>query len=62
VGAFRFVNYGVRPIGAVLGGVLGTAFGVREALFIATIASMAGCLWLVGSQVLKLRELPDAAA
>ena len=62
VGAFRFVNYGVRPIGAVLGGVLGTAFGVREALFIATIASMAGCLWLVGTQVLKLRELPDAAA
>jgi MFS family permease len=61
VGAFRFVNYGVRPIGAVLGGALGTAFGVREALFIATIASMAGCLWLVGSQVLKLRELPDAA-
>ncbi len=62
VGAFRFVNYGVRPVGAVLGGALGTAFGVREALFIATIASMAGCLWLVGSQVLKLRELPDAAA
>ncbi len=24
-GAFRFVNYGVRPIGAVLGGLLGTA-------------------------------------
>ena len=62
VGAFRFVNYGVRPVGAMLGGALGTAFGVREALFIATIASMAGCLWLVGSQVLKLRELPDAAA
>lgn len=62
VGVFRFVNYGVRPVGAVLGGALGTAFGVREALFIATIASMAGCLWLVGSQVLKLRELPDAAA
>lgn len=62
VGAFRFINYGVRPIGALLGGVLGVALGVREALFVATIASLAGCLWLVGSQVLKLRDLPEAAA
>ena len=61
VGAFRFVNYGVRPIGAVLGGALGTALGVREALFLTSIAAMAGCLWLVGTRVLRLRDLPDAA-
>jgi uncharacterized protein YcfJ len=58
-GGFRFINYGVRPIGAVLGGLLGTAVGVREALFIATIAASLGGLWLVGSQVLRLRELPE---
>jgi MFS family permease len=60
-GAFRFINYGVRPIGAVLGGALGASLGVREALFVATIASTAGVLWLVGSPVLRLRDLPDAA-
>ena len=59
-GAFRFINYGVRPIGAVLGGVLGAAIGVRETLFVVTIAAVAGVLWLVGSPVLRLRELPDA--
>jgi len=59
-GAFRFINYGVRPIGAVLGGVLGAAIGVRETLFVVTIAAVAGVLWLVGSPVLRLRDLPDA--
>jgi hypothetical protein len=59
-GAFRFINYGVRPIGAVLGGVMGVAIGVRETLFVVTVAAVAGVLWLVGCPVLRLRELPDA--
>jgi MFS family permease len=59
-GAFRFINYGVRPIGAVLGGVLGAAIGVRETLVVVSIAAVAGVLWLVGSPVLRLKELPDA--
>lgn len=59
-GAFRFINYGIRPIGALLGGALGAAIGVRETLFVVTIAGVAGVLWLVGSPVLRLRELPDA--
>ena len=58
-GAFRFINYGIRPIGALLGGALGTAIGVRETLFAVTIAAVAGVLWLVGSPVLRLRELPE---
>ena len=62
MGAFRFINYGIRPIGAVLGGSLGAALGVRQALFIATIASLLGVLWLVGSRVLSLRDLPEVAA
>ena len=60
-GAFRFINYGIRPIGALLGGALGAAFGVRETLFVVTIAAVAGVLWLIGSPVLKVRDLPDAA-
>jgi MFS family permease len=60
-GAWRFVNYGVRPVGAIVGGVLGSAVGVRETLIVVTIASVAGVLWLIGSPVLRLRELPDPA-
>ncbi len=58
-GAFRFVNYGVRPVGAVLGGLLGTAVGVREAIWVTTIAAIGGVLFLVRSPVLRLRDLPE---
>jgi MFS family permease len=60
-GAFRFINYGVRPIGALLGGALGTLIGVREALFVSSIAAALGVLWLIGTRVLRLRDLPDVA-
>jgi MFS family permease len=60
-GAFRFVNMGVRPIGAVVGGVLGGVFGVRETLLVVTVAQLLGVLWLIGSPIPGLRELPDAA-
>ena len=60
-GAFRFINYGVRPIGALLGGALGATIGVRETLFVVTIVAVAGVLWLIGSPVLRLRDLPEAA-
>ena len=60
-GAYRTINYGVRPVGALVGGLLGTAIGVREALFVVTIAASLGVLWMIGSPVLRLRDLPEAA-
>jgi MFS family permease len=61
-GAFRFINYGVRPLGALLGGLLGGALGVREAIWITTIAAIGGVLFLVGSSVLRLRDLPEVSS
>ena len=58
-GAFRFVNMGVRPIGAALGGLLGSLIGVRETLLIVTVAQLLGLLWLIGSPIPKLREIPE---
>ena len=60
-GAWRFINYGVRPIGALMGGVLGAAIGVRETLIVVTIASLAGLLWLIGTPFLRMREIPEPA-
>ena len=60
-GAFRFINYGIRPVGAFMGGLLGGLIGVRETLFVVTIAASVGILWLVGSPIPRLRELPEAA-
>lgn len=60
-GASRFVNYGVRPIGALLGGALGGIIGVRETLFVATLGALLGLLWLVGTPVPAMRDLPEMA-
>ena len=40
-GAFQAVNYGVRPLGALAGGLLGTVLGPRPTLWVAAIG---GCL------------------
>ena len=60
-GAFRFLNMGIRPIGATVGGLLGAAIGVRETLFVVTAAQLLGVLWLIGSPVLGLRDMPRSA-
>jgi len=58
-GALRFVNFGVRPLGALAGGALGAAFGLRPTLWFAAAAGVLGVLWLVPSPVPKLLELPE---
>ncbi|WP_435871660.1 MFS transporter [Micromonospora echinofusca] len=60
-GARRTVNYGIRPIGALLGGALGSTLGVRPALWIATAGALAGVLWVAFSPVRRLRGLPEQA-
>jgi MFS family permease len=59
-GAYMVVNYGVRPLGALVGGALGTWIGLRETLWVATAGALLGVLWLLPSPVLGLRELPEA--
>jgi MFS family permease len=59
-GAQRTVNYGVRPIGALLGGVLGELIGVRPALWIGAAGAVTGVLCVVFSPVPRIRHLPDA--
>ena len=59
-GAFQLVNYGVRPLGALAGGGLGAAIGMRETLLLAVAGAIASVLWLVPSPIPRLRELPDA--
>src|SRR4029078_1821051 len=58
-GAYMVVNYGVRPLGALAGGALGTGIGLRPTLWIATGGGPAGFLWLMPSPILGLRELPE---
>jgi MFS family permease len=61
-GAFMVVNYGVRPLGTTLGGVLGSTIGLRPTLWIATVGPLLGLLWLLPSPVMSLHEVPEEAA
>lgn len=60
-GAFNVVNWGIRPLGALVGGALGAWIGVRPTLWVATVGALAGALLLLPSPVLSLRELPEEA-
>ncbi len=55
-GTFRFVNYGIRPIGALLGGALGTVLGLQTALWIGVLGALLGVVWLLFSPIPRLRE------
>jgi MFS family permease len=60
-GAFMVVNYGVRPLGTSLGGVLGATVGVRPTLWIATVGALLGLLFYIPSPIPKLRDVPEMA-
>ena len=54
----RSIQFGVIPLGALLGGALGTAIGVRQALWILLTALALGkCVRLIGP-LRKSRDLP----
>ncbi len=56
---YRLLLFGVAPVGAIAGGLLGAAVGLRTALLIAVIAMMSPMLWLLRSPVFRLREIPQ---
>jgi MFS family permease len=59
-GAYQLVNYGVRPLGALGGGALAAAIGVRPTLWIAGVGGVASVRGLLPSPVPRLRALPAA--
>lgn len=61
MGAFRTLNHGFRPLGALLGGLLGTALGLRPTLWLATVGTLLAVVWVLPSPLARLRELPERA-
>lgn len=58
-GAFSTVNYGIRPLGAIIGGLSAQAFGVGPTVTVAAIGGCFSILWLIGSPVLATRSIAD---
>lgn len=61
-GAFLLVNYGVRPVGALAGGLLAAFLGLHTTMWVTAIGALAGVLWLLPSPMPRLRDLPPQVA
>ncbi len=65
-GAYRTVNYGIRPLGAVVGGLLATTVGLRATLLLGAAGGAFALVWVLASPVPRIRSLapgaPDAVA
>ena len=59
-GTSRFVTWGLLPVGALVGGWLGEAVGLRVTVFAAAGMIFVALLLLLGSPVRALRSLPTA--
>jgi MFS family permease len=60
-GVFSTINYGSRPLGAAIGGVLGSWLGIRPTLLLAAAGGALCCLWLLPSPIPRIRTLSDTA-
>jgi MFS family permease len=58
-GAFTTVNYGVRPLGAVLGGALAGLLGTGPAIAVGSVVAAFPLVWLVRSPLLGVGTLDD---
>lgn len=59
-GAYSTINYGLRPLGAVVGGVLATLIGLRPTLLIGAVGGALSLLWLLPSPIPRIHSLtPD---
>ena len=50
-GSFQAISFGMRPAGALIGGILGTQFGVRPALWVGATGTALSFLWILISPV-----------
>jgi predicted MFS family arabinose efflux permease len=58
--SMHLLFHGVLPLGALAGGAIAQALGMRQALLIGAIGILLSTIWLVFSPVCRLRELRGA--
>ncbi|XAS75671.1 MFS transporter [Dermatophilaceae bacterium Sec6.4] len=60
-GAFRTINQGVRPIGAIAGGLLAAWIGLRSALLCSALIGLLGGSLILRKQILSMRGTPPSS-
>ena len=59
--AFLWICYGVIPLGALLGGTLGSRLGLRPALWICVLGMWSAAVFVVCSPLRRMRDFPADA-
>lgn len=60
-GAYRAVNYGMRPLGALAGGWCGAWLGLRTTLWLAAVGGLLSVVWTLPSPIRRIRDVQGAA-
>ena len=60
-GAHMAIQYGIRPVGSLVAGAMGTWWGLRPTLWFAVVGGAASTALLFWSPIPAMRELPDEA-
>jgi len=60
IGSYRFISYGVIPVGAMLGGLVGELLGVRIGLLIGAIGAVSSVLFVLPLR--SMRTLAEASS
>lgn len=58
-GAFSTVNYGIRPLGALVGGFFGELIGIAPTMVCAGVGGALSFLWLLGSPIASTRTIDE---
>lgn len=60
--SIRWVVWGTMPLGALLGGGLGSWIGIVPTLWVALLGSLLGVVWILLSPLRTMRDLPVEAS
>lgn len=58
----RTVNWGTMPLGAVIGGILGSTIGLVGTILIGGALQGAAVLWILSRHIIPLKEIPKGEA
>ena len=57
--SMQLLNYGTIPVGALLGGALGAAIGIRTTIWVMVVGCVLATLTLLAGPIRRHRDLPD---
>ena len=56
--AIRWIVWGTLPLGGLVGGILGSAIGIRPTIWVGVVGCWASSFWVVFSPLRTMRDIP----